>query len=236
MSGEFCDGWTLHDARSPLAKLIDDALAAKDWTKAELLRRVGYRNIGKGVNRLDAAVRTGLCPPSLVEGLARALELPRGMIELALQATFADGARQAEECAARRREEAKVAFRPYIFVRTERARPEPIHLAVLFHDAWKLLSLPSGISDWTMPVQVRFVGDLVRRHFAGKKGALPLFGQITGYEYRYAFDRALGFASDGRVIGIDLPPAETGGALRVSGSPFLVANRGLTPVSGTGRR
>jgi hypothetical protein len=116
----------------PLGKLISTRQRELGITTAEIARRVGYRNIGKGVRRIDELCRGDFrAAPFIVGALPHALELPEDDVRQAIHAT--NDELDARERARIEEEERgyRAAFRPHVVWVTERLIPRPIFVAAI---------------------------------------------------------------------------------------------------------
>lgn len=118
----------------PLPDLIARRCEELGLTRMQLLRRMGYANVTKGLRRLTAIEQGDLRRADQFHGpLAMALEIPSEVVEDAFAATRA--ALAAEEDAAYRE-----GFRPHALLLTERSVPSPIFVAA-FMGVERLLRL-----------------------------------------------------------------------------------------------
>jgi uncharacterized membrane protein YcjF (UPF0283 family) len=61
---------------NPLQKLVDGAMQAQELTRAQLAGRMGYKNISKGLRRLDALLHELQGSEELLQSLKEALHIP----------------------------------------------------------------------------------------------------------------------------------------------------------------
>jgi hypothetical protein len=150
--------------------------------RSDLVRRIGYRDIGKAHQALSAALATGIVPSHMAKHLANALQVSERLLIAVMDAT--DWQRRDEHrVQVLARETAyRAAFRPHLRSETARIRPEPIFVAALFRVA-RLRHVP-------LPDQVCHVGakerdELVKRaicdHYRSQNGYVSAFGEIVGY-------------------------------------------------------
>ncbi len=75
-------------ALTPIAALITSRCRELGFGRGELVQRAGYRNVAKGIRRLDALLAGDFeTTQRLIDGLAVALILPADAIYLAIEAT-----------------------------------------------------------------------------------------------------------------------------------------------------
>ena len=59
-----------------IGELITKTLKEKNIGRYELVKRVGYKNTGKGLNKLDDLIRYGICNEFIYTNLPAALDIP----------------------------------------------------------------------------------------------------------------------------------------------------------------
>ena len=94
------------------------------------MRRAGYKNIAKGLRRLDELLAGELNKTrDLIRALPAALDVPTEVVKQAIEETRRQIA-EAQEAARQAREAAwRAAFRPHAIILTERTVPQPIFVA-----------------------------------------------------------------------------------------------------------
>jgi hypothetical protein len=180
---------------------------------AELVRRCGYKNVSKGLRRLEQ-LRKGNFKSSvgLVRRLPAALELPVEVVKEAIEKSERY-LRDSAEAAWR------AAFRPHAIIITERTRPEPLFVAafigvdVLLRVDFDLTAAPATF--------VRQSLDGLRQKLARWRGSLPAFGRPVGFIVNYSPDRAVRFDLDGIPVELFERAYRLGQAvLSIGGRPF----------------
>jgi hypothetical protein len=114
----------------PIGSLIINRLRVLDLRRQHLLRRAGYKNIAKGLRRLDELLAGELNKTrDLIRALPAALDVPPEVVEHAIEETYHQMAR-AEEIAGQAAQTVwRAAFRPHAIILTERTVPQPIFVA-----------------------------------------------------------------------------------------------------------
>jgi hypothetical protein len=185
----------------PLHRLIEGRRAALGLARTELLRRMGYKSISKGIRRLEAIKRGDLSDAQFFHApLAQALEVEPEVVEDAFQATRKQVA--AEHDAAYR-----AAFRPHLVWITHYRVPHPIHVAALFGGVEKKHAFfEPGSDPETFLAQAKAM--LV------DPPLVPGFGAIEGFVINYSPDEAVRFDLQGRELE-RLPRAKRVGRVRL---------------------
>jgi hypothetical protein len=114
----------------PIASLIINRLHVLDLPPGHLLRRAGYKNIAKGLRRLDELLSGELVKTrDLIRALPTALDVPPEVVEHAIEETRRRIA-EAQEAAWKARGAAwRAVFRPHANILTELTVPQPIFVA-----------------------------------------------------------------------------------------------------------
>jgi len=171
--------------RNPFARLIESRLADLQLTKAQLIARLGYRNIAKGLSRLDQVCRGEFNKADfLLSGLARGLDLEPSQIEEARLATLQERRQRAEE------EEAR-SFRPYAIFLTEHRVPTQIVIAGLIGaDRQRYVYFDDDAAPETFKDAV----------LAAMPSAIPAFGRVLGFIINYRIDHAVEYDTGGSIV------------------------------------
>lgn len=189
----------------PLPELIARRSRELDLMRTQLVLRMGYANVTKGLRRLAAIEHGDLRHSGQFHGaLAAALEIPPEAVEDAFAATRA--ALDAEKEAAYRD-----AFRPHAVILTERSIPSPIFVAA-FMGVERLL-------------RIRLDTDAAPAAFSQQarellpEDGVPAFGRIIGYVVNYSPDEAVQFDLEGREV------ARFGRAIRLGQTTVRIGGR-----------
>jgi hypothetical protein len=176
----------------PIQVLISSRCSELGLRPAEVVRRCGYKNVSKGLRRLEHATRGnfGGCD-TLIRALPIALEVPTEKVQRAVEETQRQ-LLEAEETAWR------AAFTPHAIILTERERPQPLFVAA-FIGVDRLLRVNLDPTDGPGSY-IKQALDGVREKNTKWKGVLPPFGRPIGVSS--AFSRIGGSNLD---LSITLP-------------------------------
>jgi hypothetical protein len=168
--------------RYPIGRFILERARALGISRSDLVRRLGYRDIGTGHKTLTEVLLTGLVGPHIAKHLAEALELDDALVESVISATT----RQKRDEASRRRVKSEraysVSFRPHLQVQTERTVPSPIFVAALLTVArLRIIRLPDEGLTANEEARDRIIKSIIIDHWRENKGRVPAFGGIAGY-------------------------------------------------------
>jgi hypothetical protein len=158
----------------------------------KLIRRCGYKNISKGLRRLEQLFAGDFKRGAgLIAMLPAALEVPVDVIKQVVAETQRY-LRESEEAAWR------AAFRPHAIILTERQRPQPLFVAAVIGVEVLLrvdFDLTAGPATF-----LRQALDGLRQRLARWHGYLPAYGRATGLIVNYSPDRAIEFDLTGNPI------------------------------------
>jgi hypothetical protein len=177
-----------------IATLVRSRMIELGLSRGELAKRLGYKNIAKGIRRIVA-----LCDGD-IEGtkqfsdvLPQALETSAETVKRALDQTVRE-----LELAEKREAEARDKiwrenFRPHAIILTERSVPSPIFVAAMI-GVEKLLRIDLHATQG--PVS------FVRRVLDRLPEGVPAFGKAIGFVINYSPDQAVRFDRNGQPIAI----------------------------------
>jgi hypothetical protein len=196
-----------------IAALIRSRMSELDLSRGEFAKRLRYKNIAKGIRRIDA-----LCDGDLegtkqfLDVLPQALETSAETVKRALDQTVRE-----IELAAKQEAEARDKiwlenFRPHAIILAERTVPSPIFVAALI-GIEKLLRIDLDATQGP----VSYVRQVLDRLPEG----VPAFGKPIGFVINYSPDQAVRFDRNGQPIAILDKAVRPGTAvLRLGGRPI----------------
>lgn len=189
--------------------LIDARMKALSITKTELVVRLGFRNVPKGLRRLDE-VCDGDCSRGqmLLSRLPIALEVEPKVVQAALIATHDEKQREEEKSY-------RENFKPHAIIQTDRIRPEPLFVALLV-GVEKILRI--DFEDGSSPVSYAFQSLAAIQRRTAENGRLPAFGRPISYVVNYSPEKAVVFALDGTPQNVcDKAASYNDGSLKLRG-------------------
>jgi hypothetical protein len=181
----------------PIAEFVERRRREIGLGKADVVRRCGYRNLSKGLRRLDALYAgevNGVAPAAIIRRLPEALEVDQETVDAVVSAT--KEIVRMRTAAAARKASWRDTFKPHAYFVTERAMPTQITLSALTGgaDRWLRIAL-----DTTRPPLTFAVQALVA---ARREGTVLFYGAITGVMVNYSPDRAVCFDLEGNPVRI----------------------------------
>jgi hypothetical protein len=191
----------------PIETLIEERSAEMGLRRSQMVSRLGYRDVGRGLRGLSE-----LCAGELDRHLALIAKLPDALqlSREAIDCAVAESRKEIEASDRQRREADELnwreQFQPHAVIIPERRVPSPIFVAGLI-GVDKLLMIPL---DTSRP-RSSFIGQALRK----LPDAIPAFGRPVGVVVNYTPDRAVRFDLHGRALEL-LPQAVRSGRARAS--------------------
>lgn len=186
--------------------LIKSTIQNKGIKKVDVVKGLGYRNITKGLRRLNDCIQgEGKCSKKFLREVAGVLGIKEQVLDEAIEKTEDECRLEREEAARRREIYARKNFKPYIYIKTSETRPKSIGIVAFAGAAvYKCVGLPEEISSWPIERQIREVSKTVKRNYRERNGHSGQFGKITGYIYYRTYDEGIEFSIEGEVVGDSL--------------------------------
>jgi hypothetical protein len=199
-------------------RLITERCRELGLSRSELVRRARYKNISKGLRRLDELLAGNLAKATaLIKAFPEALDLPKEAVLQAVQDTL----RQLEDRERRRSEAEDMAYRagfkPHAVILSERSIPWPMFVAAVI-GVERILRI--DFDPNATPLQfARLALQGVNRRAAEWSGVLPAYGKPIGFVVNYSPDSAVMFDLKG------VPLDSFDGAVRVAEVSLVIKER-----------
>ena len=159
-----------------------ETMKQKGFSRSEIVRKLGYRNTGKGFRRLDEFIRQGEMNSFILENLSRALDESPEVILEKLRETEQEIICERNEASAAREKKERGEFTPYLFCRTERRIPSQIFVfAMLGIERYRKITLGKDFNSLPPQVQGRIIRSSIRESLEQHDGQIPTLGMITGF-------------------------------------------------------
>jgi len=175
--------------------LIDERSLERGLSHSEVVRLCGYKNISKGIRRLDELYAGDLQRTAhLLAGLSIALELSPDVVERALN----DTKQQLDNRAARASAEAdaawRAAFKPHGILLGTQERPSQIFIFAVTGGADRWLKIPLDLSQPPVTYAEQALAVVRRTQF------VQFFGKTSGFIVNYSPDHAVRFDREGQPV------------------------------------
>lgn len=181
------------DRELPIAALIRARLAVLQIKRAEIVRRIGFKNVSKGLRRLDALCHGDLSVTTkfITHNLAAALDLSPDAVKMAIDGT-ADQLAERERLRLEEEDRAyRARFRPHVLWVTENSRPSWILGAALV-GIEKLLRIDLDVEQG----EATFVSQAL----AALPSGIAFFGKVVGFTVNFTPDSAQDFDAHGNLV------------------------------------
>jgi hypothetical protein len=184
----------------PVSLLIARLIAESGGSLVGFIQALGYRNIERGVRRLEPWITTGEGFPRIVKQIAAVHPAIAVELKLALAATTAMKRAEAEAAWLERCKAERATFLPYLHVDGEKTVPQGICLFGITGGRWNLIEIPPHILYLPLDVQLLALPDLMRAYLNEFHGHCPFFGRVRGFKYVRLIDY-FQFNQEGVLIG-----------------------------------
>jgi hypothetical protein len=206
----------LNDGRLPIHKLVETRLKELGIRRSELTHRCGFKNVNKGIRRIEAMCAGDLESPStrmIVKALPAALEMSEEIVDATVRGTAVLLEQNERRAAAERDVAWRAAFKPQAYLCGTEARPSSITMYGFSGGPERWLKIPLDCSQ--PPVTYATQAQAVVR----KTPVVTFFGPTTGFVVNYTPDCAVRFDLDGNPVEV-IPRAYSPGevALQIGSS------------------
>jgi len=187
----------------PISALILRYTSRSKKEKLNIVNKLGYKNLNKGLRRLDHLIQTGQCPDSVREKLPSVLGIDTSTIQEAFEATLAQQQDEKEKARRARDDHERKTFRPHLWVIHEREDPPVGSISIVAFigiDHWKVITLPDDIASLRWSDQCCTIRKEIREHQSQEYVDRSMFGKVTGYLYRKTYEDSFLFNTEGIFI------------------------------------
>jgi hypothetical protein len=213
-----------------IATLIQSRMAELGLSRGEFAKRLGYKNIAKGIRRIDV-----LCDGDLegtkhfLDVLPQALETSAETVKRAFEQTVREIELAVKQEAETREKIWRENFCPHAIILTERTVPSPIFVAAII-GVEKLLRIDLDATQGP----VSFVRQVLNR----LPEEVAAFGKPIGFVINYSPDHAIRFDLNGQPTAILDKAVRPGTAvlLRLGGRPNAAGRNKTRAASCAPRR
>ena len=184
-------------SRLPIQRLIESRLKDLGIRQSELARRCGFKNLDKGMRRLEALCRGDINSPSaamILTALPMALEVGEATVHVAVHET-AKAVDKMDRMAAADREAAwRASFKPHGYLCGSQERPSSITMCGVTGGPGRWLKIPLDSSQPPVTFAPQCLA-VVR-----KTPTITFFGQTTGFIVNYSPDHGVRFDLEGNPV------------------------------------
>ncbi len=181
----------------PIHELIESQQRRLGLRRSELARRCGFKNLAKGLRRIDGVCEGNLgflCAKMVLDNLATALEVDKNVVEEAIRATAEIVAETERHAEAEWDTAWLVSFKPHAYLVGSRNRPSQITFYGMTGGPERWLKIPLDLSQPPVTYAVQ------AHEVVAKTPFVPFFGKTTGFVVNYTPDSAVSFDLDGNPV------------------------------------
>ena len=188
-------------AKYPISLLLARLIADHGGSPAEFIGRLGYRNIERGLRRLDPWMTSGEGYDRIIKEIAAAYPEYAEELKTAIGATKAVKTAEAEAAFLELCKAEAETFIPFIHTEGEHSVPQQITFFAVSgsHRRWTTIQIPQSILSLPLQEQLERLPELMAAYKEKYEGQVPFFGKLTGFKFVRALD-CFQFDADGRLL------------------------------------
>ncbi len=168
-----------------LERLVSSVMKLQGISRGDLASKVGYKNINKGLRRIDAFLRNPDQGSQLSDKLVRVLSISKG--------EFASAVRETRSLIEQKE---RLVFKPFIQIRLIKP-PSSIFVAAMVPGLTRF-EVPESLTDISYNEELEAVCELYKNH---RDKYSPGWPAGDGFCYFRSYDEALSFDVDGHPLG-----------------------------------
>jgi hypothetical protein len=182
----------------PVSLLLDRIITEAGCSRYEFIQALGYRDVYRGLRRLDA-LEKGEGHPRIIKQIAAAYPAIAQDLKLAIAATSVIKKAETEAAWLGWCKAQQESFTPYIHIEGETTIPRGITLFGVSGGKWNLIELPQSLLDLPLEEQLATLPELMHAYRRRYNGQCPFFGELTGFKFVRCLDH-FRFDKDGNFI------------------------------------
>jgi len=159
----------------PIEEFVRNRMKELGLSPKDMARKAGYKDISKGMRRVEMFLPEGRRGGLVEERLHEILEVDRAVVDEKLKETR-NIMGEMEEAARRAR------YYPHIHVLTERSRPSSLTFCGMTGMyQFKQVRLPNNFNEKSEEDRLWLIRCGINASLAHHQGSIPFFGKITGF-------------------------------------------------------
>lgn len=179
-----------------IKKFLHETMKQKNLSKKEVAQRLGYKNISKGIRRIDEFLQEATFNDHIINNLHNALDEPVDKVIEKLEETkreIAEEIKNKEEEKQMVKEEKRKNFKPFLYCVTEKKKPQPIFVAAISESyLLKKVSLSDNFNELSPKQKKAAICNAIKEHYEfiqnRWRGIVPAYGKILAYTLVPTFD------------------------------------------------
>lgn len=191
----------------PISNLLHRLTQQYGPSPTEFIVRLGYRNIERGLLRLQSWIESGDGYPRIIRQIAATYPAIAAELDFAIDKTRAIKKTESEAGFLEQCKAEADNFHPFLHVQGEKTVPNGITLFGVSggHRRWTTIEIPKSTLDLPLEEQLKHLPELMQGYLKEHNGHCPFFGQATGFRFVRLTD-FFQFDKDGAFIGhVDKP-------------------------------
>jgi hypothetical protein len=159
---------------------LTNKFKASGLKKIDVVKDIGYKNISKGLRKLDSALSGNIEQTDFIVKLSK-------VINFSIE-EFKDVYKNREKIIKQQEyNECKNAFQPHLFAVTVNKIPSPIFVGAMFQHL-RYIILDDNFLNQEYIDQLANIGNLIRYHIVNNDGEISAFGKIKYYIFQRCFE------------------------------------------------
>ena len=167
-------------------------------SKPDFIRKLGYRNVTKGLRKYDQALQSGKVSKPLIQTIGRIFQVPSNVFDEAVR--DAHSVKGMEDLAEKLRIEIeqRKQFRPFLWILTRKQSSSVITSMVT--NGRRKIMLPAAVLLADREKALEDVRQIILIDFKRREGNFPPLGNIVGYRFVRSYDESLVFDVNGKLL------------------------------------
>ena len=183
----------------PIQQFLRRLIEQYGPTPSGFVTTLGYRNIDRGLRRLELWLQTGEGFHRIIDQIAGTYTDYADKLRTAIGETQEMKVAEVEAAFFERCKAEADTFHPYIHVDGETTRPSSITMFGLMGGRSNMIEIPQTILDLPLDEQLVLLPELMRAYLEKYRGLNPFFGAVTGFKFCRCLDY-FQFDREGRLV------------------------------------
>jgi len=169
----------------PISQLITRIMTDSGPSRSQFVTSLGYRNIERGLRRLDPWINQGEGFERIIKQIAAAYPGRAEELRQAIAATEAIKVAEADAVFLERCKAEQPTFVPFIHAHGESRIPNGITIFGVTggHRRWTTVQIPEAILNLPLEEQLQRLPELMKAYLKEYRGACPFFGNVVGFRF-----------------------------------------------------
>lgn len=185
----------------PIVQFISRLMQEYEFSRVKLVQALGYRNLKRGLRRLEPWMENGDGFQRILKQIARAYPGHADGLEKAVAATRAIKEAEAEAAWFERCKAEEAMFVPFVHAEGESTVPNGITIFGVTggHERWTTIRVSQTILNLPIEDQLAALPELMLAYRRRYDGQVPFFGQLTGFKFVRLLEH-FQFDAEGRLL------------------------------------